>query len=888
MVEGLTKAVADNDPSTLNATLTELFTDLDNATKEAEDLRAEMFHAKQQGKSSGTEPPTGRSRTPLSKQRGVENIPMLVNREGFTTFTKKILSFLNDEPGMVDILKVILRDFGGEETITSSIVTEHIAKMPELRDYPVESLNRELHGLLVMKTEGTAWGFVDNCDGQGFDAWRVLHREYEPITRRGKNRLLKKILFPTKAGRYDDIPRSETEWEQHIAKYRAVTSKNVDPDILLAAYENMLPEKLSEAIDALPDEITDLHKMKEYVRRQVHAKVHADVIAKAGSKDVNHVGGEVDSDPEVNQGEARDMLNQLFTSHDTLETLSNLMSLIKGGKGQGKDGAKGKGKGEPWCSHCWTPGHRLRECKEFDKVMEQRRAETKAKGKGWQKGKGKDQYGKGWQSGGMNTQWGNKGSKGWGKTDPWRSGKGVNDFGDHSWVDQPVAQPTESQWNDFAMNLDDWEPPKKPAKKVYKVTTDEMTELSTGRFNPLIDLDELDNNTDNWLNYDRLKHDKGIGNKLSTGESNSNDNNKDIGNKLCTGEPNSNDNTGNWLKYEWLKFDKDIALATSTPQASPAATATHTTYDTNQQHCEHPKKFCNSEVYEMAKELNAEIIPPKWKRGETGTQIPRMNKKKVRFMSKCMSECCRIEDDCAEQRLNRMADEAIKELEMEGPVQKPQGRRRIPRCLHTCEHERGVWGVCQAPCALPRGHRGRHECSHCGGAQMTNTETAVEEVGDVQVLMDDGDEHDEILAPMQTQMNKFTKITSVMDSGACDNVMNSRVAPDVPIQSSEGSRRGQNYSPAGGRPIPNEGEQLLSLRTAEGLAAPMKFQIAEVRRPLCSIAKLCDRNNRVIFGRGGGIVQNLNSGNCTPFRREGNVYTMDLWLDHDRPFLGQS
>ena len=74
-------------------------------------------------------------------------------------------------------------------------------------------------------------------------------------------------------------------------------------------------------------------------------------------------------------------------------------------------------------------------------------------------------------------------------------------------------------------------------------------------------------------------------------------------------------------------------------------------------------------------------------------------------------------------------------------------------------------------------------------------------------------------------------------------------------------------------------EQHLNMFTPQGKGAPLTFQIADVRRPRCAVAKLCDRGNRVVFDHRGGAVQNLRTGNITRFRREGGIYILDLWLD---------
>ena len=58
----------------------------------------------------------------------------------------------------------------------------------------------------------------------------------------------------------------------------------------------------------------------------------------------------------------------------------------------------------------------------------------------------------------------------------------------------------------------------------------------------------------------------------------------------------------------------------------------------------------------------------------------------------------------------------------------------------------------------------------------------------------------------------------------------------------------------------------------------MLFQVAEVGKPLISVSAICERGNRVIFGKGGGVVQNLQSGREIPFYRKNGIYMLDMWL----------
>ena len=99
---------------------------------------------------------------------------------------------------------------------------------------------------------------------------------------------------------------------------------------------------------------------------------------------------------------------------------------------------------------------------------------------------------------------------------------------------------------------------------------------------------------------------------------------------------------------------------------------------------------------------------------------------------------------------------------------------------------------------------------------------------------------------------------------------------------------------AGTKGIPNEGQQELLFYNEAGAPVPMRYQVAEVRKPLTSVSKICDRGNRVTFCRNWGYVQNLFTGQCTPLRRDGGVYMLDLWLatspniNAAPPFLGRS
>ena len=68
------------------------------------------------------------------------------------------------------------------------------------------------------------------------------------------------------------------------------------------------------------------------------------------------------------------------------------------------------------------------------------------------------------------------------------------------------------------------------------------------------------------------------------------------------------------------------------------------------------------------------------------------------------------------------------------------------------------------------------------------------------------------------------------------------------------------------------GELILHVTIDDGQDTSILFQLADVSRPLLSVSSICDRGNRVVFGRGGGVVGNIETGQEIPFERRGGLY----------------
>ena len=145
--------------------------------------------------------------------------------------------------------------------------------------------------------------------------------------------------------------------------------------------------------------------------------------------------------------------------------------------------------------------------------------------------------------------------------------------------------------------------------------------------------------------------------------------------------------------------------------------------------------------------------------------------------------------------------------------------------------------------------------------------------------------HDEV-----TNNGKYEMITVTADSGAADHVAPKNVATHLRVQETSASRQGMKYVAANGHKIANEGQKTVKGLTDEGMPLGMTWQVAEVKRPLASIGRMCDAGNAAVFTKKGGYVVpeemlsktlealNKAKGNSPKMKREGGIYNFKLWI----------
>ena len=135
-----------------------------------------------------------------------------------------------------------------------------------------------------------------------------------------------------------------------------------------------------------------------------------------------------------------------------------------------------------------------------------------------------------------------------------------------------------------------------------------------------------------------------------------------------------------------------------------------------------------------------------------------------------------------------------------------------------------------------------------------------------------------IKAKPKPEFDKYRKIQILVDSGAAENVLPPNLLPDMEAKEGEAAKKGVKYMTADGNEIPNLGEFDLPFRTYEGHKCGIKFQLADVKRPLLSVTALTSKGNTVTFSETGGKIVSPDGKQNIGFHRQQGVYVLEVYV----------
>lgn len=181
----------------------------------------------------------GKSEEGLIDKKGIGKPAVLTDKEEkFPAWVRKVKNF-------------VLLEWA-EEAESPLSESDWAAEFGDISGSPVENLDykvNQLYGALSSLTGDESNEIVTNSgEGNGLEAWRRLHRRWDPSTGGRTRNLLKTIISPPKVT-LKELSGALVRWMQQIHKYEkrkddAGNRVKVPEDVKMAAIEMMAPEDI--------------------------------------------------------------------------------------------------------------------------------------------------------------------------------------------------------------------------------------------------------------------------------------------------------------------------------------------------------------------------------------------------------------------------------------------------------------------------------------------------------------------------------------------------------------------------------------------------------------------------------------------------------------------
>ncbi len=134
----------------------------------------------------------------------------------------------------------------------------------------------------------------------------------------------------------------------------------------------------------------------------------------------------------------------------------------------------------------------------------------------------------------------------------------------------------------------------------------------------------------------------------------------------------------------------------------------------------------------------------------------------------------------------------------------------------------------------------------------------------------------------QKDSAKWEYVEAILDSGATVTVFPPNIGALYELIQGEAAKAGVTYEVANGEEIPNLGERLLAVMTAEGTTRGLRAQVADVSKPLQAVRQLTRTGHLVVFGDGpegdDHYVLNRFTGERNEIKDDGINYLMGLYI----------
>ena len=217
----------------------------------------------------------------------------------------------------------------------------------------IDDFNSQLYSVLRATTESVAFDVVENVTtGQGLEAWRALHRRFDPATGSRKRIMLQALTNPERAS-YDSLQSALERWKALKSRYDKKRDqfgqREALPDSLaMNALEKLVPKELETHLLLNHTRFRSFDDMEREVVNYMEVKTGSRMTLSANfAKSSGGSGGTIPMDVD-----------------SLAKAVSGTLASLAKGKGHGKNENHNKMtvKFDGTCNNCGKHGHRSRDC----------------------------------------------------------------------------------------------------------------------------------------------------------------------------------------------------------------------------------------------------------------------------------------------------------------------------------------------------------------------------------------------------------------------------------------------------------------------------------------------------------------------------------------------
>ena len=152
--------------------------------------------------------------------------------------------------------------------------------------------SNEVYHLLLDVCKDEAYNEVDNANGNGFEAWRLLCKRYSPRTPGTKRALILAIMNMKAAKSVAELEKNIHHMEHLVRRYDAISKTPLDEAVKTAVLVNLCPSEYKEFSD-LTTQDYDYREMKLAIDNWMERKRDRDPAALRRLEQVQGAGGQM-------------------------------------------------------------------------------------------------------------------------------------------------------------------------------------------------------------------------------------------------------------------------------------------------------------------------------------------------------------------------------------------------------------------------------------------------------------------------------------------------------------------------------------------------------------------------------------------------------------------